>query len=162
MKGEQAPCDSIFQQTALNLSTKIAFLETEGEVALGRTAVADLSERAQMAALNLKTCCTVLERGRIDPEGFLECKANARAYEDRLTHLTGLVETALANRSTTLHPRLDGYRADKARIGDRSNMTAGGDTSYTVETPADAVFYVGVRDYYSRAGGDYTLIITQD
>lgn len=95
VKGKISPCESIFQETSVGLSTRIKFLKTEGELQIGREAVTELDERAQMAALNLKTCCTVLDAGRIDPEQFLQCKAKARAYDARVDDIVALVRTAV-------------------------------------------------------------------
>jgi len=94
-KGELAPCESIFQQTSVGLTTSIKFLKTEGELQIGREQLTELDERAQMAALNLKTCCTVLDAGRLDPEQFLQCKGKARAYESRIGDIVDLVRTAV-------------------------------------------------------------------
>ncbi len=85
------PCETIFRQTKLGLSTKIGFLKTEGELKIGREPLVELTERAQMAALNLKTCCTVLDAGKLDPEQFLQCKAKARAYEARVGEIVTVV-----------------------------------------------------------------------
>jgi hypothetical protein len=100
IKGETAPCESIFQQTAVGLSTKIKFLKAEGELKLGREKVAELSERAQMTALDLKTCCTVLDAGRIDPEQFLQCKAKAQTYDARVDDIAALVKAAMAENAS--------------------------------------------------------------
>jgi len=100
-KGELAPCESIFQQTSVGLKTSIKFLKTEGELQLGREQLTDLDERAQMAALNLKTCCTVLDAGRLDPEQFLQCKGKVRAYESRIGDIVDLVRTAVREEITT-------------------------------------------------------------
>jgi len=100
-KGELAPCESIFQQTSVGLSTSIKFLKTEGELQIGREQLTDLDERAQMAALNLKTCCTVLDAGRLDPEEFLQCKGKVRAYESRIEDIVDLVRTAVKEEITT-------------------------------------------------------------
>ncbi len=101
VKGRVSPCDAIFQETSIGLSTRIGFLQTEGAIEIGREAVTELDERAQMTALNLKTCCTVLDAGRIDPEQFLQCKAKARAYDSRLEEIADLVEKALEGKSIT-------------------------------------------------------------
>ena len=100
-KGTLSPCDAIFQESALGLSTRISFLRTEGELQIGREKLTDLDERAQMAALNLKTCCTVLDAGRLDPEQFLQCKGSARAYEARLEDIGELVRKAVREGITT-------------------------------------------------------------
>ncbi len=91
VKDKMSPCEGIFRQTALNLSTHIKFLKADGELHIGKEAVTELDERAQMVALDLKTCCTVLDAGRIDPEQFLQCKANARTYDAKLQNIAALV-----------------------------------------------------------------------
>ena len=91
VKDKMSPCEGIFRQTALNLSTHIKFLKADGELHIGKEAVTELDERAQMVALDLKTCCTVLDAGRIDPEQFLQCKANARTYDAKLQNIVALV-----------------------------------------------------------------------
>ena len=96
LKAKVAPCDAIFQQTAVSLSTNIQVLKVGGELKIGREAVNELDERAQMAALDLKTCCTVLDAGRIDPEQFLQCKSKARAYDARIQTIATLVAAAPA------------------------------------------------------------------
>jgi hypothetical protein len=100
-KGRISPCESIFQESSLGLSTRISFLRTEGELQIGREKLTDLDERAQMAALNLKTCCTVLDAGRVDPEQFLQCKGKARAYEAQLADIGDLVRQAVKDGITT-------------------------------------------------------------
>jgi hypothetical protein len=80
------------QQTSLGLSTKISFLKAEGQVSIGQEQLVELGERAQMAALNLKTCCTVLDAGRLNPEQFLQCKSKARAYDAKLQAISKVVE----------------------------------------------------------------------
>lgn len=95
-----APCEVIFRQTKLGLSTKISFLKTEGELKLGREPLTELSERAQMTALNLKTCCTVLDAGKVNPEQFLQCKAKARAYQTRVDNIVTVVRQVAAVETT--------------------------------------------------------------
>ena len=100
-----SPCEAIFQQTAIGLSTKISFLKTNGEFEIGREPLVELTERAQMTALNLKTCCTVLDAGQLNPEQFLQCKAKARAYENRVDGIVAAVqslELSLGEGTTTL------------------------------------------------------------
>ena len=91
VRAEFSPCDTIFQQTSVGLSTRIQLLKIDGELKIGREATADLDERAQMVALDLKTCCTVLDAGRINPEQFLQCKAKARTYDARIENISALV-----------------------------------------------------------------------
>lgn len=100
VRSELSPCESIFEQTAVSLSTKITFLKTEGEIQIGKQKLADLGERAQMTALNLKTCCTVLNEGKLDPEQFLQCKEKGRSYDTRIEELVALVRASVANKVT--------------------------------------------------------------
>lgn len=100
-KGKMAPCEAIFQQTSVGLSTRISFLKTEGELQIGRDTLTELDDRAKMAALNLKTCCTVLDAGRLDPEQFLQCKSKARSYESHVGEIVALVKEAVADGMTT-------------------------------------------------------------
>lgn len=95
LRTKLTPCESIFQQTSVGLATKVSFLKTEGELKIGREQLTELDERAQMTAINLKTCCTVLDAGRLDPEQFLQCKANARDYEARVEAIVALVHKAM-------------------------------------------------------------------
>jgi len=90
-KGSVSPCDGIFRQATAGLSTKIEFLKAKGELTLGASKVADLDERAQLVALDLKTCCTVLDAGRINPEQFLTCKSKARTYDERIDKVVALL-----------------------------------------------------------------------
>lgn len=100
-KAKVSPCESIFQQTTAGLSTKIEFLKAKGELTLGPSKVAELDERAQMTALDLKTCCTVLDAGRINPEQFLTCKSKARSYDERVDKLVDILRTVVAERTNT-------------------------------------------------------------
>ncbi len=101
MSARAAPCEAIFRQTAINLSTKISFLKTDGEIEIGREPLVELTERAQMTALNLKTCCTVLDAGQLNPEQFLQCKAKARAYEQRVDGIVAAVHTLASSGGET-------------------------------------------------------------
>lgn len=102
-----APCETIFRQSSLGLSTKISFLKTVGQVSIGREQLVDLGERAQMAALNLKTCCTVLDAGRLNPEQFLQCKAKARAYDTKLEEISEVVERSAPAKQAGASKELD-------------------------------------------------------
>ena len=105
-----SPCESIYQQAAVSLKTKIKFVEAEGEVHVGKDKVDELSERAQMTALNLKACCTVLDAGRLDPEQFLQCKGSTRQYQADLDRVVTLVKQVVA--------------AEAEQLGDKVEQTA--------------------------------------
>src|SRR6266540_2734260 len=58
MRPRVAPCETIFQQTSLKLSTSLNLVRSKGpEVSIEEQKIQDLTERSQMSALNLKTCC---------------------------------------------------------------------------------------------------------
>jgi hypothetical protein len=101
VKGEVSPCEGIFRQASVGLTTKIEFLKAKSELKLGSSKVVELSERAEMAALSLKTCCTVLDAGRINPEQFLECKAKTRTYDARIEDIAAIVRAALPGAAGT-------------------------------------------------------------
>lgn len=96
LKDRISPCGTIFRESSLGFETEIRFLKAEGQLRIGREALVELDERAQMTALNLKTCCTILDAGRIDPEQFLQCKASARTYDQRLKGVVALVKQDLS------------------------------------------------------------------
>ena len=101
-----SPCDSIFEQTATSLETEIKFLKTEGKIVLGKEQLTELSERAQMTAINLEGCCQVLDAGKLNPEQFLQCKQSARQYEGDLKNVVTLVEQALAAETEQLSGKI--------------------------------------------------------
>lgn len=106
LKGRVSPCESLYEQASVGVKTRIHFLENEAELEIGKAALMELDDRGQMAALNLKTCCTVLDAGRIDPEQFLQCKAKARAYDDEIAAIVALVKTAVADASSKPAPTM--------------------------------------------------------
>ena len=80
----RSPCDDIFAQTAPELKVNLKFIENEGSVAVSRETIQELSESAQKVGLHLKTCCSVLERGKVDPEQFQQCIDTASAYDRKI------------------------------------------------------------------------------
>lgn len=262
LKGKVSPCESIFQQASAGLTTKIEFLKAKGEIKLGPSKVAELDERAQMAALSLKTCCTVLDAGRINPEQFLECKAKTRTYDAKIEDIAAIVRASLpgaskapaaapvlaaavdaaratsrelntsvvqvvaeqelkalkavpaaqhaidaqerepnddglnanvielgkavkgavgpgrdadvylfttpatyrdwirievTNQSTTLEPNIQLFDAEKANVGGTSNVTAGGDVSYSFVAPPSSNFSARIASHYGSANGVYVV-----
>ncbi len=107
LKSYVSPCASISEQTAATLETEIKFLNTEGKVVLGKKRLIELSERAQMTAINLEVCCQVLDAGRLNPEQFLQCKQSARQYEGDLENVVTLVKQALAAEAEQLSGKIE-------------------------------------------------------
>ena len=77
-------CDTIFQQTAVSLRSKLKVITQEGEIFIGRQKLQDLSERSQNLALTLKTCCILRDTGNATAEEFLTCKGTAEQYEKHI------------------------------------------------------------------------------
>ena len=91
------PCESIFQQTSLRLSSKLDIIKSKGpEVSIEEQKIQDLTERSQMTALNLKTCCIVLEGGKVNSEEFLRCKDNAEKFETQVEKIATNINEAQA------------------------------------------------------------------
>ncbi len=109
LKGVVSPCETIYEQTSIRLGTKLEILQTKGELHVGRKKIQDLTEAAQMTALNLKTCCIVLDAGSVDSNQFLQCKNAAQSYEAK-------VDTVISN------------------VKEASNVREAGDTTAYQET----------------------------
>ncbi|KAA0231103.1 hypothetical protein EDS67_03375 [candidate division KSB1 bacterium] len=89
-----SPCESIFQQTAVSLKSDLEIVESKGALFIGREKIQDLAERAQMAALNLKTCCILSESGKLNAEEFLECKGDVERYQRQMENIAQQVDAA--------------------------------------------------------------------
>ncbi len=75
------PCEGIFEQTAPRLEAHLEIIKNKGAFAVSHELIQELSESAQKVGLHLKTCCSVLERGKLDPEQFQQCIDTASAYD---------------------------------------------------------------------------------
>ncbi len=89
-----SPCESIFQQTSLKLGSKLDIIKAKGDIFIGEEKIQDLTERSQMTALNLKTCCIVLEGGKVNSEEFLRCKDNAEKFETQVEKVATVINEA--------------------------------------------------------------------
>ncbi len=97
MRPRVAPCETIFQQTSLKLSTSLNLVRSKGpEVSIEEQKIQDLTERSQMSALNLKTCCIVLEGGKLSSEQFLRCKDDAERFGAQVEKVAANVDEARA------------------------------------------------------------------
>ena len=74
-------CERIFNQTAPKLEAHLEIIEQKGAIAVGHDQIQELSESAQKVGIHLKTCCSVLDGGKLGPEQFQQCIDTASAYD---------------------------------------------------------------------------------
>lgn len=92
-----SPCEKIFEQTSLTLGTKLDPITAEGEVLIGREKLQNLSERSEMMAMTLKTCCIAHHQGKLSNDEFMSCNQSFKNFETDLTKaVTSLDEAAKA------------------------------------------------------------------
>lgn len=77
-------CEEIFKQTAPKLEAHLEIIKQKGALAVGHEQVQELSKSAQKVGLHLKTCCTVLDGGKLDPDQFQQCIDKASAYDQQI------------------------------------------------------------------------------
>jgi hypothetical protein len=77
-------CDGIFRQTAPKLEAHLEIIKQKGALAVSQEQIQVLSESAQKVGLHLKTCCSVLDRGKLDPKQFQQCIDKASAYDRQI------------------------------------------------------------------------------
>ena len=71
-------CDGIFEQTAPRLESSIELIKSKGAFALRREKIQELAEGAQKVGLHLKTCCLVLDGGKVNSGEFQQCILQAK------------------------------------------------------------------------------------
>lgn len=77
-------CEGIFQQTRLNLVSSIEALEVKGEIGFSHNKIQNLTEKAQLVALNYKACCVAAENDLMTEGKFLQCKNSTDGYQSQL------------------------------------------------------------------------------
>lgn len=87
-------CQGVFEQTAPRLEANIELIRNKGGFAVSQEKVQELTDGAQKVGLHLKTCCSVLEGGKLNPEQFQQCVERASAYEKHIAEVAQQVDTA--------------------------------------------------------------------
>jgi len=116
-----SPCESIFQQTAVQLTGSLKVLQQTGGVSIGGHNIQDLTESAQVVALNLKTCCIMNVNGQITADEFLKCQQMGEVYKKQVDAFAGNVndlenakqkgDSALLDQKlVTINSQLDGIQ----------------------------------------------------
>ena len=148
------PCESIFEQATTNLGAKLEVIRAKGEVYIGRQKVQELSDKSQQMALNLKTCCIVLQGGKLDSGEFLQCKQEVAQHESRVTQVAAFLSQAQAAEAQGQKDVVRVKSDAASRIADQANSGAAGFMERVarlqVRAPAEATSATGSR---SVAGG---------
>jgi len=72
----------------------LEIIKNKGAFAVHHEKIQELSESAQKVGLHLKTCCAVLEGGRLNPEQFKQCLDKVSAYDKQIVFITQQVTEA--------------------------------------------------------------------
>ena len=106
------PCDGIFQQTAPKVEANLKIIENEGAFAVSRAQIQKLSESAQKVGLHLKTCCTVLDGGKLDSTQFQQCIDNASGYEKHLGRVAQQVKETIKAKNSGATEIVEAKKSD--------------------------------------------------
>lgn len=93
-KAISSPCEDIFRQTRLILDSKLEPVKAKGAVLMEEAIIANLTERSEMMAMNLRTCCVALHGNKISSAEFLGCKETMRSYESRIEKISQVLDEA--------------------------------------------------------------------
>lgn len=108
-------CEGIFEQTAPKVEAHLEIIKNKGAFAIGHEKIQEVSESAQKVALHLKTCCSVLEGGKFNPQQFQQCIDNASAYDRQIALIAQEVtEVTEANEKGAAPPQEQLDSIDKA------------------------------------------------
>jgi hypothetical protein len=88
-------CQGVFEQTAPRLEANIELIKNKGGFAVSQEKVQELTEGAQKVGLHLKTCCAVLEGGKLNPDQFQQCVARASDYDRKIAETARQVDIAV-------------------------------------------------------------------
>ncbi len=77
-------CESIFEQTAPKMKVHLEIIKNTGVMEISQEKIQELSESAQKVGMHLKTCCNVLEHGKLSPGQFQQCIDTASAYDRKI------------------------------------------------------------------------------
>ena len=90
-----ASCSNIFEQTAPKLQANLKAIKISGTLVIGQEQIQVLSESSQKIGLHLKTCCSVLEGGKLDPDQFQTCIDKATAYDKKIASIAQQITEAV-------------------------------------------------------------------
>jgi hypothetical protein len=91
------PCANIFEETVINLESKINTLKDKGVPVLDAEQIKKLSDQSEQIVADLKACCKLFSESKMDFEAFLECQDQFSQYESSIDRISRLVnETEMA------------------------------------------------------------------
>ncbi len=90
----QSECEGIFEQTAPRLEANLEIIRSKGMLAVGQEKIQELAESAQKVGLHLKTCCSVLAGGKLNPSQFQQCIDKASGYEQQVAKVAQQIDAA--------------------------------------------------------------------
>lgn len=90
----RSACEGIFEQTAPRLEANLEIIRNKGVLAVGQEKIQELTESAQKVGLHLKTCCSVLAGGKLNPSQFQQCVDSATGYDRQVAKVAQQVDEA--------------------------------------------------------------------
>ena len=92
-------CQGVFEQTAPRLEANIELIRNKGGFAVSQEKVQELTEGSQKVGLHLKTCCAVLDGGKLNPDQFQQCVARASDYERKIAETARQLDVAATSQA---------------------------------------------------------------
>ena len=89
-------CARISEEVATSLHAQLDVAGKKGEIFLGKQKVEDLSDESKRYVANLRTCCQVLDAGKLNADQFLQCKTDVAQHETRVTQIVRVINEAQA------------------------------------------------------------------
>jgi hypothetical protein len=96
--GGSRHCNEIYGEQFTSLSERIKNIREIAKGSIKRSRLNQLSDSAKSAALNLKTCCIILDKKQITSEQYFQCKSSADEYSSKLEELLVSLNEANENR----------------------------------------------------------------
>ena len=112
-------CEGIFKQNSLRLQNNLDIIKVNGDLFIEKAKIQDLTERSQMTALDLKTCCIAFEEGKLSPDKFLRYKDSAEKYEEQIEKIAISINEAQAAK---LQGKTDLFKEKVSQINQTINV----------------------------------------
>jgi len=108
-------CEGIFEQSAPKVEAHLEIIKNKGAFAISHEKIQEVSESAQKVALHLKTCCSVLDGGKLNPQQFQQCIDKASDYDRQIALIAqGVTKVTEAKEKGAAPPQEQLDSIDKA------------------------------------------------